>query len=110
MIEKKTFINQITVDSEGIILVQFVKAIVENDIIISREYHRTSILPGEDVAVQLAAVDAHLPKINAAPISDEPLLSVLKRADLLGVAAAAHTPAVVTRFQAKQPPVINRNP
>ena len=108
MIEKKTFINQITMDRTGVVLVQFVKCVVEDGEVISQEYHRTSIEPGVDPDEQLAAVDAHLPAIKAAPVTDEPTVSVLKRADIKAVCQAAHTPAVVAKFKANKQAQIDR--
>lgn len=49
---KNTYIDQITVTENGTILVREVTRILEDDIEISKQYHRTSFEKGADVSAQ----------------------------------------------------------
>lgn len=49
---KTTNIDQITVTEDGTILVREVTRILEDDIEISKQYHRTSFEKGADVSAQ----------------------------------------------------------
>jgi hypothetical protein len=40
------------------------KEIVENGVVLASEYHRTSLAPDTDSAVQIAAVNAHLAQLG----------------------------------------------
>lgn len=49
LITKQKVIDQITITENGIVLYREVNKIIENDIIISQTYHRTSLTPGQDL-------------------------------------------------------------
>ena len=49
---KKVLIDQITVTDNGIILVREATLIMEDDVEISKQYHRTSFTPASDVSAQ----------------------------------------------------------
>jgi hypothetical protein len=51
-ITKQTAIDQITVTENGTILVREATRIMEDDIEISKQYHRTSFEKGADVSAQ----------------------------------------------------------
>jgi hypothetical protein len=49
---KETVVDQITVTEQGTILIREVTRIMENDIEISKTYHRTSVNPGDNISNQ----------------------------------------------------------
>ena len=49
---KEVTIDQITVTENGVILVREVTRIMEDDVEISKQYHRTSFEKGADVSAQ----------------------------------------------------------
>jgi hypothetical protein len=56
MITKTTNVDQITVTENGTILYREVTRIMEDDIELSKTYHRTSLAPGQDLTGQPANV------------------------------------------------------
>jgi hypothetical protein len=56
---KTTAIDQITVTENGIVLYREATKIFENDVEISKQYHRTSLTPGQDLTGIPANVVAH---------------------------------------------------
>lgn len=71
---KEVTIDQITVTENGVILVREVTRILEDGTELSKQYHRSSFSPGQDV-------------------SDQP-------DNVKAICAAAWTPEVITAFQA----------
>ena len=59
-LERKTYVDQIEIVRSGHVQVRMHKAIVDGDTVVSAEYHRTVIEPGQDPDEQLRAVNAHL--------------------------------------------------
>lgn len=49
---KTTIVDQITVTENGIILYREVTRIMEDDNQLSKSYHRTSLVPGQDLTGQ----------------------------------------------------------
>ena len=49
---KETIVDQITVTENGTVLVREVTRIMENDVELSKQYHRTSFEKGADVSEQ----------------------------------------------------------
>lgn len=96
MLEKKTFVDQITVDEFGTLLIRYKKAIVEDGKVTKYEYHRTSVMPGDSVDAQMDAVDNHLEAMGEA----RPALS--ERALPKAIAAIAHTPEKIAARQARE--------
>lgn len=76
MLTKETVVDQITVTENGIVLYREATRIMEDGNQISQTYHRTSLIPGQDISVQPANVQA--------------------------VAAAVWTPEVVAAYQTEQ--------
>lgn len=93
MIEKKTVLDQIEVQPNGIVQARFLKQLVENGNVLSQEYHRTVVEPGVDVAAQMAVVNAHLQAMGCAPCQDYKRLS--------DHVAVAQTPDVVAAFRSR---------
>jgi len=56
---KTTTVDQITVTENGTVLYREATRIMENNVEISKTYHRTSLTPGQDITGQPAAVVAH---------------------------------------------------
>lgn len=65
MLEQRTVIDQIEIDRFGNVNVRFAKEIVNKNVVIAKEWHRTSFPPGSDIDSQIAVVDAHLESMGA---------------------------------------------
>jgi hypothetical protein len=50
MLTKQVKIDQITVTENGIVLYREATSILENDVELSKTYHRSSLTPGQDLA------------------------------------------------------------
>ena len=99
MITKRTEVDQIEITENGTAQIRFHKVITDDDGEEIRQYHRTSVPPGGDIAAQIKAVHDHLatPAMGAYP----PMVA----ADVQWTkdcVQAAHTPDVVAEFQAGQ--------
>jgi hypothetical protein len=55
---KETAVDQITVSEQNIVLYREATRILEDGVEISKKYHRTSLIPGQDLAGQPANVVA----------------------------------------------------
>lgn len=55
---KEVAVDQITVTENGIVLVRETTTIKEDGVEISKKYHRSSFVPGDDVSAQPANVQA----------------------------------------------------
>lgn len=102
MLRKSTFIDQVTMTRDGVVEIRFIKAILDENVLVSQQYHRTSVSPGMDPEAVLAAVDKHLSGMGESSVIDEPQSSVLAKADLVGFIRGAHTPSVIARFNNKR--------
>lgn len=49
-INKKVYVDQITIDDNGTVFVREVTQLVEDEVVLSQTYHRTSLTPGQDVS------------------------------------------------------------
>ena len=87
MIEKRTVVDQREVTANGIIQIRFRKELVEDGKVISFEYHRTSLQPGEDIDALMAVVNMHLVKMGCEAVSDYE--------NVRRTAASEHTPDVI---------------
>lgn len=77
MLTKQTTIDQITVTANGIIMLREVTDITENGITLSHTYHRSSLIPGQNLTGQPANV--------------------------IAVATAVWNPALIAAYQAQYP-------
>lgn len=68
MIEKKTIVEQIEILADGHIQIRFALLLIEDDVVIDRKLHRTSVEPGGDVDAQIAAVNEHLAAMKKEPV------------------------------------------
>ena len=73
---KEVVVDQITVTENGIVLVREVTRIMEDGKELSKQYHRSSFVPADDVSGQPANVQA--------------------------IASAAWTPEIIAAYQAQQ--------
>lgn len=48
-IEKATVVDQITIEENGVVFARQTTILSEGDQVLSRSYHRTSLVPGQDV-------------------------------------------------------------
>ena len=55
---KEIVIDQITVTENGIVLVREATRIMEDGALLSQNFHRTSLTPGQDISEQPANVQA----------------------------------------------------
>jgi len=55
---KEVAVDQITVTENGVVLVRETTTIKEDDVEISKKYHRSSFVPADDVSSQPANVQA----------------------------------------------------
>jgi hypothetical protein len=70
MIEKKTVLDQIEITANGTVQFRLAKLLVEDGVVLSREWHRSVIQPGGDVDKQMVIVNAHLVELGAAECTD----------------------------------------
>jgi hypothetical protein len=89
VITKKSIIDQIEITRTGHIQVRFGLLLLEGDAEIDKKWHRTSIEPGGDVDMQMAAVNTNLIQMGKEPVS----VSEIARVKVL--AHAAWTPGVL---------------
>lgn len=93
--KKQTVIDQVEIKADGVVQVRFFKQVIDDDgTVLSQDFHRTSIMPGQDVDAQMVAVNNHLVSMKCAPVLDH--------SQLKAHATLAHTPEVVAAFKAKQ--------
>lgn len=81
MLEAKSSIKQIEITQNKTIQVLISKQVVNGEIIISSENHRTAILPLGDVEAQMALVNNHLGSMGYPPLSKEDIASIRAQAD-----------------------------
>lgn len=86
-------INQREITEDGVIQVRIAKRIVDNGEVISSQWHRCSILPGEDIESVIANVDAHLTQMGYGP--------VVNWQGVRALVTAEHTPEVIAAYQSK---------
>lgn len=91
MIEKKTVVNQIEIQPSGTVMLRLEKLLIEDGVVISSQYHRTSFEPGDDVDAQMRRVNAHLLQMKAEPCTDYQ--------GLKAHVAIAHTPERIAAFR-----------
>ena len=82
MLEAKSFIKQIEITQNKTIQVLISKQVVNGDIIISTENHRTAILPLGDVEAQMELVNNHLSRMGYSPIPDADIASIRAQANV----------------------------
>lgn len=98
MIEKKTVINQIEITRSGRIQIRFAKQIVDDGNVLSSEWHRGGIDPGENVDQVIAGINESLVGMGCAPVStDDGMLN-----NLIAAVETYHNKEVVDAFRAAQ--------
>lgn len=91
MIEKRTIVDQREITANSIIQIRFRKEIVEDGKVLSFQYHRTTLQPGDDLDAQMAVVNAHLERMDCKPVED---YESVKR-----IVVAEHTKEVIQKFK-----------
>lgn len=91
MIEKRTVVDQREVTASGVVQIRLRKEIVQDGKVLSYEYHRTSLQPGDDLDAQMAAVNAHLAAMGYPAVADYE--------NVRRMVASEHTPSVVKKFK-----------
>lgn len=94
--EKRSTVDQIEVQRNGMIQVRIAKEIVDADgRVVSQDWHRTSLPPGTDIEAHMAAVNAHLTEFVLWPA-----VSAADVARIGAVAAALWTPETIAAYAA----------
>ena len=70
MLTKTASIDQIEIARNGTVSVRIALEIADNGAVVSRQWHRTAIESGEDVAAQMASVNAHLTQMGWPAVDD----------------------------------------
>ena len=94
-IETRTVVDQREVIANGIIQIRFRKELVEDGKVLTSEYHRTSLQPGDDLDRQMNAVNAHLKQMGCAVVDADGIESIRRIVD------AEHTPERIAAFKAQ---------
>lgn len=92
MISKRTVVKDVTVTEAGTLEVRMEKQVVEDGVVISKEYHRTTVAPDTDAGDQMAVVNLHLKAMGCVKVEDHEIDRVKRFAQI------AHTPEVVVAF------------
>jgi hypothetical protein len=92
MLTKRTVVSQLEITEAGTIQVRLEKQVVEDGVVLSKEYHRTVVAPGESAADVIAEVNRHLKDTKHAELEDHEVARVQR------IAAVEHRPAVVAAF------------
>lgn len=87
-------INQREITDTGLIHVRIAKQVVDAGEVISSQWHRCSISPGEDVESVISSVDDHLTQMGYGPVVDW--------SGVRATVAAEHTPEVIKAYQDAQ--------
>ena len=99
-IEKRTVVDQREVTANGIIQIRFRKELVEDGRVLSFEYHRTSLRPGDDLDALMVHVNADLERMGGQTVAD---LEPVRR-----IVSAEHTAEVVKAFKDVQKKDVKR--
>lgn len=68
--KKQTVIDQIEIKRDGTVNIRIAKEIVDDHgTVLLSEWHRTVLPPGQDIDVQMMAVNDHLVQMRCEPVS-----------------------------------------
>lgn len=93
MLEKKTILSQIECTSTGVIGIRLKKVIMDGDLEISSEYHRTTLAPGGSLDAQIAAVNDNLKNAYGYPAIAVATVERIRR-----IVAVEHTADVISEY------------
>lgn len=66
---KQTVIDQIEIQRDGTIQLRFAKEIVDDDgTVLSKDWHRTALPPGQNIDAQMQVVNDHLVSMKCAAV------------------------------------------
>ena len=72
MLEKRTVLDRIEIDSMGHVFMRFLKQVVDGGVVIASEPHRSVIAPGDDPQQQAALVSQHIQMLGyPAPAAED---------------------------------------
>lgn len=95
MIEKQTIIERIEIESTGVMQIRLATIIVENGRELARAWHRTSVAPGSDANVVMAAVNASLSQTGKATVDVKDIARVTALVPIV------HSADIVQKFREK---------
>lgn len=74
MISKRTVLDRMEIDRNGVIGVRLAKEVIDDDgTVLASDFHRTMLPPGLDIDTQMAVVNQHLQQMNCAPVEADEL-------------------------------------
>lgn len=92
--KKQTVLRNIDFATDGTLQVRFAKQLLDDDgSLLSSEWHRTAFAPGQDIAAQMGAVNAHLAGMDCEPVNASAL------AQIEAVATVAWTEEVIAAYR-----------
>ena len=97
MINKKTVLNERTIDSSGVIFIKFCKEIIEDGVVIASENHRCTIEPGMDTEQILNSVNLDIYENNKFPPIQEN-----DKNKIMSTVSTEHTDDVIAFYNNKQ--------
>lgn len=93
----RTTMDQIEVIGDGSMQIRLTKIIEDDGAVIASKYHRTMLLPGDNLTKQMKTVNDHLVSMGQARVATDEIARIKTIAD------AVHTKDVVDAFKANQP-------
>jgi hypothetical protein len=87
-------VNQREITENGTIQVRIAKQVVDAGEVISSQWHRCALEPGQSVDDMISAVDANLTQMGYGPVVDW--------SGVRATVAAEHTPEVIKAYQDAQ--------
>ena len=94
MINRRVIVERIECVDFSVLQIRMQKQIVEGDVVLAREFHRTVIEPGTSVFEQFEAVNAHLRQMGWPDVEGESVARVSR------IAAAVHTEEAIAAWSA----------
>lgn len=98
-LERRTIIDQIEIQRDGIVQVRLAKQIVDGGEVLRSEFHRVAMAPGADLGASVSLINANLEELREATVADAEWDRVRR------VIGREHTPEVIAAFEEKAPAV-----
>lgn len=90
---QKTEVDAIDVERNGVLLVRLALLIMDGDVIRSKNNHRMSIAPGENLGERIAMENANLAKMGEAPLPTSEVARIQRIMNL------EHTSQAIAAYQ-----------
>lgn len=94
MITKRTVIDRLVVEVNGIIHARLRRELVEDGRVLCYEYHGVPIQPGDDLDTTMVAVNSHLEQAGCVAVAADEISNIRR------IVEAAHTPECIAVFKA----------